>query len=172
MPRLNTNPETRNGSPAGGSTLMTSAPSSASSAPAYGPATNVPMSSTRKPASGPSPTGGSPSGAALGARGVVIPRQAALVTGERELVFVEDSAGRFVPRLVTLGVESDSLVEVRAGLRAGERVVATAAFLLDAEANLSAAMAGMAGMPGMEMGGPGGAKAPAPPAAAPTGHRH
>src|SRR6202035_611589 len=55
MPRLNTNPETRNGSPAGGSTLMTSAPSSASSAPAYGPATNVPMSSTRMPLSGPSP---------------------------------------------------------------------------------------------------------------------
>jgi len=84
--------------------------------------------------------------APLGARGVVIPRQAALVTGDRQLVFVEDSLGRLMPRLVTLGAETDSLVEVRAGLRAGERVVATAAFLLDAESNLGAAMAGMAGM--------------------------
>lgn len=84
--------------------------------------------------------------APLGGRVLVIPRQAALVTGDRQLVFVEDSASRFVPRFVTLGAETDSLVEVRAGLREGERVVATAAFLLDAESNLGAAMAGMAGM--------------------------
>ena len=65
-----------------------------------------------------------------------------------------------MPRLVTLGAETDSLVEVRAGLRAGERVVATAAFLLDAESNLGAAMAGMAGM---DMGpSTGGSKRPAP----------
>jgi Cu(I)/Ag(I) efflux system membrane fusion protein len=107
--------------------------------------------------------------APLGVRGVVIPRQAALVTGDRQLVFVEDSANRFVPRLVELGVETDSLVEVRGGLRAGERVVATAAFLLDAESNLGAAMAGMAGMPGMDMGPAPAASAPAPvPAKAPA----
>jgi Cu(I)/Ag(I) efflux system membrane fusion protein len=40
-------------------------------------------------------------------------------------------------------------VVVKDGLRAGERVVATAAFLLDAESNLGAALAGMAGMAGM-----------------------
>ena len=98
--------------------------------------------------------------ASLGARGVVIPRQAALVTGDRQLVFVEAPDGRLMPRLVTLGVETDSLVEVRAGLRAGERVVATAAFLLDAESDLGAAMAAMAGM---DMGpSPGGSKRPAP----------
>ena len=90
--------------------------------------------------------------APLGVRGVIIPRQAALVTGDRQLVFVVDSADRFVPRFVTLGVEADSLVEVRQGLRAGERVVATAAFLLDAESNLGAAIQGMAGM---DMGPPG-----------------
>ncbi len=84
--------------------------------------------------------------APLGGRGVVIPRQAALVTGERQLVFVEDSAGRFAPRNVTLGAETDSLVQVLSGLAAGERVVASAAFLLDAESNLGAATAGMAGM--------------------------
>jgi len=110
--------------------------------------------------------------APFGARGVTIPRQAALVTGDRQLVFVEESAGRFVPRLVTLGVEADSLVEVRSGLHAGDRVVAAAAFLLDAESNLGAAMAGMAGM---DMGPSSGssptpaAKVPAP-AQAPNPH--
>jgi Cu(I)/Ag(I) efflux system membrane fusion protein len=84
--------------------------------------------------------------ASLGRRGVVIPRQAALATGARELVFVLDSAGRPTPREVTLGAALDSVVEVRRGLAAGERVVAAAAFLLDAEENLDAAMSGMAGM--------------------------
>lgn len=99
--------------------------------------------------------------APLGVRGVVIPRQAALVTGDRQVVFVLNAAGGYVPRNVTLGVETDSLVEVRSGLRAGEVVAGTAAFLLDAESNLGAAMAGMAGM---DMGG--GAKAARPPAGA------
>ena len=81
-----------------------------------------------------------------GPRTVVIPRQAALVTGDRALVFVEDSLGRLVPRRVTLGAETDSLVQVLTGLSAGERIAGTAAFLLDAETNLGAAMAAMAGM--------------------------
>lgn len=108
-----------------------------------------------------------------GARTIVIPRQAALVTGDRQLVFVEDSMGMLVPRLVTLGAEADSLVEVKSGLREGERVVAAAAFLLDAETNLGAAMAGM---PGMDhgSGAPGKAPAAAAPAApaTPPVHRH
>ncbi len=103
--------------------------------------------------------------APLGGRGVVVPRQAALVTGDRQLVFVEDSLGRFAPRRVTLGAETDSLVQVLSGLRAGERVVATAAFLLDAESNLGAAMAGMAGM---DMGPASGARGKASPTATPA----
>ena len=109
----------------------------------------------------------------LGGRGVVIPRQAALVTGERQLVFVEDSLGRFAPRRVTLGAEADSLVQVLSGLRAGERVASAAAFLLDAESNLGAALAGMAGM---DMGPGSGARGrkspPATPAPAPTRPQH
>jgi Cu(I)/Ag(I) efflux system membrane fusion protein len=104
-------------------------------------------------------------------RGVVIPRQAALVTGDRQLVFVEDSAHRFQPRLVELGAENDSLVVVRAGLSAGERVVATAAFLLDAESNLGAAMVGMAGMEGMGPAPAASAPAPARAPAAPAARR-
>jgi Cu(I)/Ag(I) efflux system membrane fusion protein len=103
--------------------------------------------------------------APLGRRAVVIPRQAALVTGDRQLVFVVDSAGRPHPRPVVLGAGTDSVVEVRRGLAAGERVVAAAAFLLDAESNLSEAMSGMAGM---DMGP---RSAGTPPAPAPPQHR-
>jgi multidrug efflux pump subunit AcrA (membrane-fusion protein) len=84
--------------------------------------------------------------ALLGRRAIVVPRQAALVTGDRQIVFVMDSAGRYAPRAVVLGIETDSLVEVKDGLRSGERIVAAGTFLLDAETNLEAAMAGMAGM--------------------------
>jgi Cu(I)/Ag(I) efflux system membrane fusion protein len=105
--------------------------------------------------------------AELGRRAVVIPRQAALVTGDRELVFVVDSAGRPHPRPVMLGAGTDSLVEVLHGVAAGERVVAAAAFLLDAESNLSGAMAGMAGMDK----GPA-QKAPVPLPATTPGRRH
>jgi membrane fusion protein, copper/silver efflux system len=107
---------------------------------------------------------------APGVRGVVIPRQAALVTGDRQMVFVEDSANRFQPRLVELGTENDSLVVVLGGLSAGERVVATAAFLLDAESNLGAAMAGMVGMD-MGPAPSAAATAPAKPPAAPPARR-
>lgn len=94
--------------------------------------------------------------AELGRRAIVVPRQAALVTGDRQIVFVMDSAGRYTPRPVVLGMETDSLVEVKDGLRSGERIVASGAFLLDAETNLEAAMAGMAGMD-MSAGRTGGA---------------
>ena len=83
---------------------------------------------------------------AEGRHGVVIPRSALLETGERALVFVEDSAGNLVPRSVTPGRASGREVEIMAGLTAGERVVASAAFLVDAESNLGALM-------GMEDGG-------------------
>ena len=53
----------RIGSPVGGSTLMTSAPQSASSAAAAGAATHTPSSTTRRPASAPRPAAPVASGA-------------------------------------------------------------------------------------------------------------
>ncbi len=53
-------PNERAGSPVGGSILMTSAPQSARMPPAPGPATHMPSSTTRIPASGP-PVAGLPS---------------------------------------------------------------------------------------------------------------
>ena len=91
---------------------------------------------------------------------LTVPRSAVLATGTRTLVFVRDAAGMLVPRDVTLGQTSETRVQVLSGLTAGEVVVASATFLIDAESNLGAATGAMANMPGMQMGAP--ADAPAP----------
>lgn len=73
--------------------------------------------------------------------GVAIPRDAVVDTGGQPHVFVDLGGGRLQPRLVTLGVRDDHHVQVVAGVRAGERVVAGATFLVDAESRLRAALA-------------------------------
>jgi cobalt-zinc-cadmium efflux system membrane fusion protein len=45
-------------------------------------------------------------------------------------VFVETRPGRFEPRPVETGRTLDRLVEIRRGLRAGERVVTEGSFVL------------------------------------------
>ena len=88
---------------------------------------------------------------------VVVPRSALLETGERALVFVEAGDGTLVPRAVTPGRVEGREVEILSGLQAGDRIVSSAAFLVDAESNLgslleSGEMEGMEGMDGMEGG--------------------
>ncbi len=71
---------------------------------------------------------------------VVVPRTAVLSTGERDVVFVRGSGGVLEPREVTPGLPAGREIEILAGLEAGEVVVSSAGFLIDAEANLGAAM--------------------------------
>lgn len=97
--------------------------------------------------------------------GVLIPRAAVLVTGERAIVFVRGPDGTLTPREVRLGPASADQVVIMSGLAAGEVVVASATFLLDAESNLGAALKAMANMPGMDMPPPAARPAPAPPPA-------
>lgn len=93
---------------------------------------------------------------------LTIPRSAALVTGQRTLVFLKRPDGRFEPREVTLGTPDDDRYPVLAGLAAGDTVVASGTFLLDAESNLGTVIGGMGGMPGMDMS----------PAKSPAAHSH
>jgi Cu(I)/Ag(I) efflux system membrane fusion protein len=95
-----------------------------------------------------------------------VPRSAVLSTGERSLVFVRRKDGRLEPRTVRIGAAAGDRIEVLAGLAAGETVVASATFLIDAESNLGSALGGMGNMPGMDMTSP--TPAP-PPVAAPKG---
>jgi len=75
---------------------------------------------------------------------LAVPESAVLDTGLRKLVLVQLKEGRFEPREVDLGAHAQDYVEVRKGLRAGEQVVTSANFLIDAESNLKAAVQGMA----------------------------
>jgi membrane fusion protein, copper/silver efflux system len=85
---------------------------------------------------------------------VTVPRSAVLSTGERNIVFVRELGGRLAPREVALGAASDERIEILRGLAAGETVVASATFLVDAESNLGTALGGMGDMPGMELSAP------------------
>jgi Cu(I)/Ag(I) efflux system membrane fusion protein len=82
---------------------------------------------------------------------LTVPRSAVLSTGERSIVFVRDTSGHLTPREVALGGSNDVRIEILRGLRAGETVVSSATFLVDAESNLGTALGGMGNMPGMEM---------------------
>jgi membrane fusion protein, heavy metal efflux system len=64
---------------------------------------------------------------------VTIPSAAVQDVDGRAIVFVEAAKGRFARREVTVDPERDGQVDVRAGLRAGERVVVKGAFLLKSE---------------------------------------
>ena len=71
---------------------------------------------------------------------VAVPSLAVLRTGQRSVVIVADGGGRFTPREVELGTESDGWVEVRSGLKAGEEIVTSSQFLIDSESNLREAV--------------------------------
>lgn len=71
---------------------------------------------------------------------VLVPSQAVLRTGERDVVVVALGGGRFEPRNVQLGAEGDGRVAVRSGLEAGTEIVTSAQFLIDSESNLREAV--------------------------------
>jgi membrane fusion protein, copper/silver efflux system len=73
---------------------------------------------------------------------LVVPDSAVLDTGTRQLVLVQRGEGRFEPRPVKLGAHGDGYIEVLEGVKAGENVVVSANFLIDAESNLKAAFSG------------------------------
>ena len=78
-------------------------------------------------------------------RVVTVPVSALLDSGSRQIVLVQVGKledGRFEPRTVRIGARSDSYLEVMEGVREGEQVVVSANFLIDAESNLKAAIAG------------------------------
>jgi RND family efflux transporter MFP subunit len=70
--------------------------------------------------------------------GIVIPDSAVIDTGTRQVVFVETGEGRFEPRRVKVGARSEGKIQVLSGVKAQERVVIKANFLLDSESRLRA----------------------------------
>jgi RND family efflux transporter MFP subunit len=83
-----------------------------------------------------------------GGEGLTIPVQAALPTGERMLVFLDRGEGKLLPRYVQVGrsfttfdgQQQDSYYQVVNGLQEGDRIVASANFLIDAESQVQGAL--------------------------------
>jgi RND family efflux transporter MFP subunit len=79
--------------------------------------------------------------AELESSALLVPDSAVLRSGEKNTVFVARSGGKFDPRTVVLGPESEhDMVEVISGLQEGERVVASGQFMLDSESQLREAI--------------------------------
>jgi Cu(I)/Ag(I) efflux system membrane fusion protein/cobalt-zinc-cadmium efflux system membrane fusion protein len=67
--------------------------------------------------------------------------EAVLNSGERQSVFVSLGDGKFEPRLVKLGLQTeDGFVQVVQGLAEKESIVVSAQFMLDSESTLRAAV--------------------------------
>jgi len=72
--------------------------------------------------------------------GLTIPVSAVMPTGLRTLVFVDQGDGKLEPRAVQLGGKFGEDYQVQHGLAEGERVVASANFLIDAESKVQGAV--------------------------------
>jgi membrane fusion protein, copper/silver efflux system len=79
---------------------------------------------------------------------LVVPDDAVIHSGERDIVVLDLGRGLFQARDVTLGVNGAGLWQVLGGLAAGDRVVVSAQFLIDSESNLKTAIANMSPAPG------------------------
>jgi Cu(I)/Ag(I) efflux system membrane fusion protein len=72
--------------------------------------------------------------------GLAVPAPAILPTGKHNIAFVDKGAGRLEPRFVEIGRQFGDFYEVTSGLKESERVVASANFLIDAEAKVQGAL--------------------------------
>lgn len=77
--------------------------------------------------------------------GVLVPREAVIATGRRNIVLVAEGEGRFRPVVVQTGMESDGRVQILAGLHPGAQVVVSGQFLIESEANLKGLLARLEG---------------------------
>ena len=75
------------------------------------------------------------------ARAVLVPSEAVLRTGARDVVIVALGEGRFRATEVEVGAEAGGQSEIRRGLAAGEQVVLSGQFLIDSEASLAGTLA-------------------------------
>lgn len=72
--------------------------------------------------------------------GLTIPVSAIMPTGSRSIVFIDKGEGKLEPRAVLLGRKFGNIYEIKGGLKEGDRVVASANFLIDAESKVQGAV--------------------------------
>ncbi|WP_455271692.1 efflux RND transporter periplasmic adaptor subunit [Rhizobium herbae] len=74
---------------------------------------------------------------------VAVPNSSVIDTGDRQIVFLDKGEGKFEPVDLALGIRGEDVTEITNGIAAGDRVVVSANFLLDAESNLNAALSAL-----------------------------
>lgn len=79
----------------------------------------------------------------------LVPTDAVVDSGRRQLVFVAEGDGYFLPRDVRVGHRLGDRVQILEGLEEGEQVAASATFFLDSESQLRASVQGFAPQPAM-----------------------
>ncbi len=84
-------------------------------------------------------------------QGILIPENAILFTGKRQLVYVKSGEGKFRAREITVGGRIGDSYQITAGLSAGEEIAASGGYLLDSESQLKSGGAAAEPMPGMKM---------------------
>jgi hypothetical protein len=75
-------------------------------------------------------------------KGLQVPSDAVVDTGERKVVFVAHEGGHFEPHDVKLGVALEGAYQVLGGLREGEAIAKQGQFLLDSESRIRGAAKG------------------------------
>lgn len=75
---------------------------------------------------------------------LLVPEEAVIRSGTRNLVLLAQDGGRYVPAEVRLGQSSGGKTEILEGVSAGQSVVASGQFLIDSEASLKGVLARLA----------------------------
>jgi Cu(I)/Ag(I) efflux system membrane fusion protein/cobalt-zinc-cadmium efflux system membrane fusion protein len=78
---------------------------------------------------------------------IIIPASGVLQSGTRQIAFVDHGNGNLEPREIGLGARIDDEFVLLKGLKAGERIVTSANFLIDSESQLQAALGSFAPPP-------------------------
>ena len=79
---------------------------------------------------------------------VLVPSEAVIRTGQRDVVIVAMGEGKFRAADVEVGAEAGGQSEIRKGLKPGDKVVLSGQFLIDSEASLSATVGRFEGAQG------------------------
>lgn len=72
-----------------------------------------------------------------------IPKEALIRSGHGNRVIIQSAENYYLAQKVVTGIESGDRIEIKSGLREGDRIVTSAQFLIDSEASLKASFARM-----------------------------
>lgn len=67
---------------------------------------------------------------------IVVPVTALIDSGKRQTVWVESQPGMFEPRDVQVGQQNDDKIQIISGLKVGDKVAVSGAYLIDSESQL------------------------------------